>query len=165
MLVESFSLPENADITSPGRRVGEAKFAIYPRTNAPKADLFVDPGQDMYHFSDVITLLRTGSTDNIRMHCGRIKFTASFRECLRPPYKQETPPPPTPPLTPLKPPPRVPPLQFPKTPPKDEKRDIPDRLQLPLSPPVQDDNQFFKVWRVKSLHVCIIHTTTCTFFP
>ena len=78
-----------------GRKVGEGKFAIYPRTNAPRMNLYAEPGEDYYHFTAVMSLLRTHSTDNIQMHCGRIRSTYSLRE-IPPPT------PPTPPRTPPK---------------------------------------------------------------
>jgi hypothetical protein len=66
-----------------GRRVGEAKYAIYPRTNAPKVNLAAEIDEDMYRASDYITMLRTLSTENLQMHCGRLKFTASLRKIKR----------------------------------------------------------------------------------
>jgi len=98
ILVEAFT---TADTTAgKGKKVGEGKFAIYPRPNAPRMKLYAEPGEDYYHYTDVMSLLRTTSTDNIQMHCGRIRSTYSLNEVLppkSPPTKSPTPPPkPTP---------------------------------------------------------------------
>jgi hypothetical protein len=42
-----------------GKKVGEAKVAIYPRTTHPKPNHRASPGEDIYRFSDVVSLLRT----------------------------------------------------------------------------------------------------------
>lgn len=57
--------------------------------------LYAEPGEDYYHFTEVMSLLRTHSTDNIQMHCGRIRNTYAFNEVVPP--TPETPPPRTPP--------------------------------------------------------------------
>jgi hypothetical protein len=73
LLAEAFESPEDdADLP---KKTGEAKFAIYPRTNAPRIDLTVDPGDDMYRYTDVLTLLKTLEQEDVEMHCGRVKFT------------------------------------------------------------------------------------------
>ena len=58
------------------KMVGEAKFAIYPRTNAPKVNLYAADGEDLYKATNHMTLLRTLSTENLKMHCGRLQYTA-----------------------------------------------------------------------------------------
>ena len=130
---EKFDDPSRND-----KRVGEAKFGIYPRTNNPRVNLYVVPEADMYRTTDVMTLLRTLSTENINMHCGRLKFTASFRQILRAPKEmsafeppEDTPrtmtPPPSPPSPePVPPPPRRE-IRHSPTP-------LPDRLTLPRTP-------------------------------
>ncbi|WAQ97311.1 CCD33-like protein [Mya arenaria] len=92
ILVEAFT---TADTTQgKGRKVGEGKFAIYPRPNAPRMKLYAEPGEDYYNYTNVMSLLRTHSTDNITMHCGRIRSTYSMREIVPPkPRTPDTPPP------------------------------------------------------------------------
>lgn len=79
LLVEAFTRPK---FGAKGRKMGEGKFAIYPRPNAPRIKTDVQPGEDFYHYSDVLSLLRTVSTDSIQMHCGRIRSTYALREVL-----------------------------------------------------------------------------------
>ena len=86
LLVEAYEQPTGGD-QSRGRRVGEAKFAIYPRTNAPKVNVKAPAGKDMYRASNVMTLLRTLSTENIKMHCGRLQYVAALREVPTDPPK------------------------------------------------------------------------------
>ena len=78
-----------------GRKVGEGKFAIYPRPNAPRMKMHVEPGENYYNFTSVMSLLRTHSTDNIQMHCGRIRSAYSLHELVPP--KRHSPSPVTPP--------------------------------------------------------------------
>ena len=90
MLLEAYVLPDNDH--DMGKKVGEGKFAIYPRTNAPRINLNVEPGDDMYRYTDVVTMLRTQSSDNIQMHCGRLRCTFALRETIvTPPRKIITP--------------------------------------------------------------------------
>lgn len=70
------------DGTDLERKVGEAKFAIYPRTNAPRINVTVSRGENMYHYTSIMTLLRTVSTENLFMHCGRLRCTVSLREAI-----------------------------------------------------------------------------------
>ncbi|XP_060578931.1 coiled-coil domain-containing protein 33-like isoform X2 [Ruditapes philippinarum] len=93
VLVEAYTSADSP--SGKGRKVGEGKFAIYPRPNAPRMKLYAEPGEDYYNYTGVMSLLRTHSTDNIQMHCGRIRNNYSMREVLPP--KRKTPPPPTPP--------------------------------------------------------------------
>lgn len=79
LLVEAFTRPK---FGAKGRKMGEGKFAIYPRPNAPRINTDVQPGEDFYHYTDVLSLLRTVSTDSIQMHCGRIRSTYALREVL-----------------------------------------------------------------------------------
>lgn len=76
MLVEAYEVEHSQDTA--GRRVGEAKFAIFPRTDSPHVDVEPQPGQPIYETTGVLTLLRTLSTENIRMHCGRVRYKASL---------------------------------------------------------------------------------------
>ncbi|KAL5018838.1 hypothetical protein ScPMuIL_004560 [Solemya velum] len=50
MLVEAYTLPQNRD--GMGRKVGEGKCAIYPRPNAPRIKVNVEPGEDYFHHKD-----------------------------------------------------------------------------------------------------------------
>lgn len=73
------------------QRVGEAFFAIYPRTNQPRMKLSAGRDEDWYHYSAVMALLRVGSKQPA-MHCGRLAFTARLHE-HRAPTTQALPPP------------------------------------------------------------------------
>lgn len=70
-------------------KVGEAFFAIYPRTNQPRMNLFASKDEDLYRYSDIMALLRAGK-DELAMHCGRLAYAVSFHE-HRPVAKRETP--------------------------------------------------------------------------
>lgn len=63
--------------------MGEAFFAIYPRTNQPRMKLSASRDEDWYRYSAVMALLRVGS-EQPAMHCGRLAFAASLHE-HRPP--------------------------------------------------------------------------------
>lgn len=86
-----------ADSTSAkARKVGEGKFPIYPRPNAPRLNRYAEPGEDYYNYTDIMSLLRTHSTDNIQMHCGRIRNSYSLHEVvIKPPTPVKKSPPPT----------------------------------------------------------------------
>lgn len=71
--------------------MGEAFFAIYPRTNQPRMKLSAGRDEDWYRYSAVMALLRVGS-EQPAMHCGRLAFTASLHE-HRPPTAPASPPP------------------------------------------------------------------------
>jgi len=123
LLVEAFTRPK---FGAKGRKMGEGKFAIYPRPNAPRIKTDVQPGEDFYHYTDVLSLLRTVSTDSIQMHCGRIRSTYALREVLS--AKPKSPP---------KSPPRKKTIPKQKSP---ERREIDDtdrnkRLEPPRPPP------------------------------
>lgn len=60
-------------------KTGEAFFAIYPRTNQPRMNLFASRDEDLYRYSDIMVLLRAGM-DDLAMHCGRLAYTVSFHE-------------------------------------------------------------------------------------
>ncbi|KAH0619859.1 hypothetical protein JD844_014231 [Phrynosoma platyrhinos] len=60
-------------------KTGEAFFAIYPRTNQPRMNLFASRDEDVYRYSDIMVLLRVGP-DDLAMHCGRLAYTVSFHE-------------------------------------------------------------------------------------
>ncbi|XP_063170285.1 coiled-coil domain-containing protein 33 [Candoia aspera] len=70
-------------------KTGEAFFAIYPRTNQPRMNLFASKEEDLYRYGDIMVLLRAGS-DDLAMHCGRLAYTVSFHE-HRPGAKRERP--------------------------------------------------------------------------
>ncbi|XP_071107779.1 coiled-coil domain-containing protein 33-like isoform X1 [Haliotis cracherodii] len=98
LLIEAFSLPEKDN--DMGKKVGEGKFAIYPRTNAPRINLNVKTGQDMYNYTDIVSLLRTVKTDNIQMHCGRLRCTFALKESVTTPKREDRRPSPEPTPTP-----------------------------------------------------------------
>ncbi|XP_045214999.2 coiled-coil domain-containing protein 33-like isoform X2 [Mercenaria mercenaria] len=123
LLVEAYTSSDSP--SGKGRKVGEGKFAIYPRPNAPRMKLYAEPGEDYYNYTGVMSLLRTHSADNIQMHCGRIRTTYSMHEIVPP--KPKTPPPPTPPTqrstdrrpsppSPPRPTPRLTPLPYSRPP-------------------------------------------------
>ncbi|KFQ59154.1 Coiled-coil domain-containing protein 33, partial [Pelecanus crispus] len=81
--IEALHFPGRAERMRRSRRVGEAFFAIYPRTNQPRMKLSARRDEDWYHYSAVMALLRVGSKQPA-MHCGRLAFTTSLHE-HRPP--------------------------------------------------------------------------------
>ncbi|XP_074012128.1 coiled-coil domain-containing protein 33 [Numenius arquata] len=81
--IEALHFPRRAERMRRSRQVGEAFFAIYPRTNQPQMKLSAGRDEDWYHYSAVMALLRVGS-EQPAMHCGRLAFTASLHE-HRPP--------------------------------------------------------------------------------
>ncbi|XP_059680090.1 coiled-coil domain-containing protein 33 [Gavia stellata] len=86
--IEALHFPGRAERMS--RQVGEAFFAIYPRTNQPRMKLSAGRDEDWYHYSAVMALLRVGS-EQPAMHCGRLAFTTSLHE-HRPPTMLASPP-------------------------------------------------------------------------
>ncbi|XP_054693395.1 coiled-coil domain-containing protein 33 [Grus americana] len=90
--VEALRFPGRAErMTKRSRLVGEAFFAIYPRTNQPRMKVSAGRDEDWYHYSAMMALLRVGS-EQPAMHCGRLTFTASLHE-HRPPTTLASPPP------------------------------------------------------------------------
>ncbi|KFP04573.1 Coiled-coil domain-containing protein 33, partial [Calypte anna] len=81
--IEVLRFPGRAERTRRSGRVGEAFFAIYPRTNQPRMKLSAGRDEDWYRYSSVLPLLRAGS-EQPAMHCGHLAFTASLHE-HRPP--------------------------------------------------------------------------------
>lgn len=67
-----------------GTKVGEAFFAIYPRTNTPRINLYARKDEELYHYSNIMALLRV-QNDYLAMHCGRLAYTVSFHEARPPP--------------------------------------------------------------------------------
>lgn len=62
-----------------GTKAGEGFFAIYPRTNAPRINLFASPDEELYQYSGIMALLRAHD-DYLAMHCGRLIYTVAFHE-------------------------------------------------------------------------------------
>lgn len=60
-------------------KAGEGFFAIYPRTNAPRINLFAGPDEELYQYSGIMALLRAHD-DYLAMHCGRLVYTVAFHE-------------------------------------------------------------------------------------
>ncbi|KAK3091446.1 hypothetical protein FSP39_019909 [Pinctada imbricata] len=156
LLVEAFSLPDNGEM---GKKVGEGKFAIYPRPNAPKIRAYVERGEDFYNYTDIISLLRTLSTDSVQMHCGRVRANYALREMvpvkprspiLTPPPKRKVVHRPTPRPKRLEPPPQPSPtsswghdklsLQLPESP---ELPPLSTNRQLTERPLGEKDNSTF----------------------
>ncbi|XP_068128677.1 coiled-coil domain-containing protein 33 isoform X2 [Hyperolius riggenbachi] len=77
-----------------GKKVGQALFAIYPRTNQPRISLRAAPFEPLYNYHGILALLRVGG-DHMAMHCGRLAYNVCFRE-YKPPKIEETPESPTP---------------------------------------------------------------------
>ncbi|XP_054254951.1 coiled-coil domain-containing protein 33-like, partial [Indicator indicator] len=83
--IEALRLPGRGERSRRrSRRVGEAFFAIYPRTNQPRMKLSAGKDEDWYRYSSVLALLRAGSQQPA-MHCGRLAFAASLHEHRPPP--------------------------------------------------------------------------------
>uniref|UniRef100_A0A8C0AQI8 C2 domain-containing protein n=1 Tax=Buteo japonicus TaxID=224669 RepID=A0A8C0AQI8_9AVES len=89
--IEALHFPGRAERMRRSRQVGEAFFAIYPRTNQPRMKLSARKDEDWYRYSSVMALLRVGS-EQPAMHCGRLAFTASLHEHW-PPTTLVSPPP------------------------------------------------------------------------
>ncbi|NXO50678.1 CCD33 protein, partial [Aramus guarauna] len=90
--VEALRFPGRAErMMKRSRLVGEAFFAIYPRTNQPRMKVSAGRDEDWYRYSAATALLRVGS-EQPAMHCGRLAFTASLHE-HRPPATLASPPP------------------------------------------------------------------------
>ncbi|KAK7113750.1 coiled-coil domain-containing protein 33-like [Littorina saxatilis] len=110
LLVEAFSLPPNSE--GSGKKVGEGKVAIYPRTNAPRPNHSASPGQDIYRYDGIVSLLRTAQVDKSQMHCGRMRCNLGMHETLpimtpaRPPLDREASTSPRTGRTPRPPPPK-----------------------------------------------------------
>ncbi|GCC20100.1 hypothetical protein chiPu_0018740 [Chiloscyllium punctatum] len=66
-----------------GTKEGEAFFAIYPRTNAPRINIFAKENEDFYCYSIILALLRV-QDDELTMHCGRMACNVSFHEVRQP---------------------------------------------------------------------------------
>uniref|UniRef100_S4RC10 Coiled-coil domain containing 33 n=1 Tax=Petromyzon marinus TaxID=7757 RepID=S4RC10_PETMA len=81
------------------QRAGEGFFAIYPRTDTPRIDLYARRGQDLYRYRGVLALLRV-RRDELAMHCGRLAYEVALHEHKPlPPQPPPPPPPPPPPET------------------------------------------------------------------
>jgi len=80
LTIEALALEQAGRKFKQPNKVGEAKFAIYPRTDAPRANLLVDRGENYYKYAGIITLLRPFTKSSISMHCGRISYSVAFRE-------------------------------------------------------------------------------------
>ncbi|XP_053319700.1 uncharacterized protein LOC128491403 [Spea bombifrons] len=70
-----------------GRKVGQAIFAIYPRTNQPRINLRAGPFQPLYNYQGILALLRVGG-NQMAMHCGRLAYNVCFKE-YQPPTPEE----------------------------------------------------------------------------
>ncbi|KFP27763.1 Coiled-coil domain-containing protein 33, partial [Colius striatus] len=75
--IEALHFPRKAERMRRSRPVGEAFFAIYPRTNQPRIKLSATRDEDWYNYSAVLALLRVGS-EQPAMHCGRLAFTVAL---------------------------------------------------------------------------------------
>ncbi|XP_041075458.1 coiled-coil domain-containing protein 33-like isoform X2 [Polyodon spathula] len=80
--IEALRVPDSQ--VKNGTKVGEAFFAIYPRTNAPRINLYARKDEELYHYSNIMALLRV-QNDYLAMHCGRLAYTVSFHEARPPP--------------------------------------------------------------------------------
>lgn len=60
-------------------KAGEGFFAIYPRTNAPRINLYADPEEELYQYTGIMALLRV-QNDYLAMHCGRLLYSVAFHE-------------------------------------------------------------------------------------
>ncbi|KAL8610514.1 hypothetical protein ACOMHN_060434 [Nucella lapillus] len=80
LLVEAFSLPNNDQ--DMGKKVGEGKVAIYPRAQHLRPRFSSSPGEDIYRYEEVVSLLRIAQADKSQMHCGRMRCHLALRERL-----------------------------------------------------------------------------------
>ncbi|CAH2273336.1 coiled-coil domain-containing 33 [Pelobates cultripes] len=70
-----------------GKKVGQALFAIYPRTNQPRINLRAAPFEPLYNYQGILALLRVGG-NWMAMHCGRLAYNVCFRE-YKPPKPKD----------------------------------------------------------------------------
>ncbi|KAG2471329.1 CCD33 protein, partial [Polypterus senegalus] len=80
--IEALRIPDNQ--IKNGVKAGEAFFAIYPRTNAPRINVNAGKNDELYHYSGIMALLRV-QNDYLAMHCGRLAYTVKFHEARPPP--------------------------------------------------------------------------------
>nr|XP_033775606.1 coiled-coil domain-containing protein 33 isoform X2 [Geotrypetes seraphini] len=73
------ALRVNGSSVKNSQKVGEAFFAIYPRTNQPRINLLAGKSEHLYHYDNIMTLLRV-QDDKLAMHCGRLAYTVAFHE-------------------------------------------------------------------------------------
>ncbi|KAL7858239.1 hypothetical protein AOLI_G00183410 [Acnodon oligacanthus] len=66
-------------VTDSDVKAGEGFFAIYPRTNAPRINLFTEPEEELYQYSGMMALLRV-QNDYLAMHCGCLLYSVAFHE-------------------------------------------------------------------------------------
>lgn len=85
--IEALRVPDSQ--AKNGTKVGEAFFAIYPRTNTPRINLYARKDEELYHYSNIMALLRV-QNDYLAMHCGRLAYTVSFHEARPPPDNPNT---------------------------------------------------------------------------
>ncbi|KAJ8335481.1 hypothetical protein SKAU_G00388230 [Synaphobranchus kaupii] len=81
--VEAVRLPDSqspsATVEGGRARAGEGFFAIFPRTDAPRINLFAGRDEELYHYSGIMALLRVHD-DYLAMHCGRLAYAVAFHE-------------------------------------------------------------------------------------
>ncbi|XP_059802601.1 coiled-coil domain-containing protein 33 isoform X2 [Hypanus sabinus] len=79
--IEAFRVTDSS--LKGAQKAGEAFFAIYPRTDAPRINVLAKEDEDFYCYSSIMTLLRV-QDDALSMHCGRMAYKVRFHE-TRPP--------------------------------------------------------------------------------
>ncbi|KAG9332332.1 hypothetical protein JZ751_015339, partial [Albula glossodonta] len=60
-------------------RAGEGFFAIFPRTDAPRINLYASQEEELYRYSGIMALLRV-RRDKLTMHCGRLAYAVAFHQ-------------------------------------------------------------------------------------
>ncbi|KAI4872192.1 hypothetical protein NFI96_031026 [Prochilodus magdalenae] len=70
---------EAVRVADPEVKAGEGFFAIYPRTNTPRINLYADPDEELYQYNGIMALLRV-KNDYLAMHCGRLLYSVALHE-------------------------------------------------------------------------------------
>ncbi|KAJ8281240.1 hypothetical protein GJAV_G00065200 [Gymnothorax javanicus] len=81
--VEALRLTDSQSTSSANEegstRAGEGFFAIFPRTNTPRINIFASRDEELYHYRGIMALLRVHN-DYLAMHCGRLAYVVAFHE-------------------------------------------------------------------------------------
>ncbi|KAJ8417601.1 hypothetical protein AAFF_G00224440 [Aldrovandia affinis] len=83
--VEAVRLTDSQAAEGGGTRVGEGFFAIFPRTDAPRINMYAGREEELYHYRGTMALLRVHD-DQLAMHCGRLAYAVAFHQSRPAPF-------------------------------------------------------------------------------